>query len=94
MGATSLEAAPGRLSDYVELLRRQLEATDTDHAPWHIVRSDNKKRARLNCISHLLAQIPYKDLTGEKVDLGKRGSKGKYDDQASLEGKRFVPEKY
>ncbi len=83
-----------RWYQYSEARDRMLEATDTDYAPWHIVRSDNKKRARLNCISHLLGQIPYKDLTGEKVDLGKRGSKGKYDDQASLEGKRFVPEKY
>jgi polyphosphate kinase 2 (PPK2 family) len=37
-----------------------LAATDTDYAPWHIVRSDDKKRARLNCIAHLLSQIPYK----------------------------------
>ena len=43
-----------------------LEATDTEHAPWHIVRSDDKKRARLNCISHLLSQIPYKKLPREK----------------------------
>ena len=87
-------ASYARWYQYSKARDRMLEATDTDHAPWHIVRSDNKKRARLNCISHLLGQIPYKDLTGEKVDLGKRSIKGKYDDQASLEGRRFVPEKY
>jgi polyphosphate kinase 2 len=87
-------ASYARWYQYSKARDRMLEATDTDHAPWHIVRSDSKKRARLNCISHLLGQIPYKDLTGEKVDLGKRSSKGKYDDQASLEGRRFVPEKY
>lgn len=55
---------------------------DTGHAPSHIVRSDNKKRARLNCIRHLLDQTPCNELPWEKVDLGKRGMKGKYDDQA------------
>jgi len=68
-----------------------LDATDTDQAPWHVVQADNKKRARLNCITHLLSQIPYKDLTGEPVELGKRGSKGKYDDQATMAERRFVP---
>ena len=87
-------ASYARWYQYSKARDRMLEATDTEHAPWYVVRSDNKKRARLNCISHLLGQIPYKDLTGEKVDLGERSSKGKYDDQASLEGRRFVPEKY
>ncbi|MBX3437834.1 MAG: polyphosphate kinase 2 [Planctomycetaceae bacterium] len=71
-----------------------LEATDTDEAPWHLVRSDNKRRARLNCISHLLTLIPYKDPPREKVHLPKRSDKGKYDDQATLEGRRFVPERF
>ena len=71
-----------------------LDATDTDHAPWHIVRSDDKKRARLNCITHFLGQIPYKELPREKIDLGKRNMKGKYDDDATLKGRRFIPEKY
>ena len=71
-----------------------LKATDTKHAPWHILHSDDKKRARLNCISHLLSQIPYKKLPGEKIRLPKRSKKGAYDDQASLKGRRFVPEKY
>ena len=71
-----------------------LDATDSEHAPWHILRSDDKKRARLNCISHLLAQIPYKKLPQEKIRLPKRSMKGAYDDQASLKGRKFVPEKY
>jgi hypothetical protein len=49
-----------------------LNATDTDTAPWHIVQADDKKRARLNCIAHLLDQIPYKDLTEKQVKLGER----------------------
>jgi hypothetical protein len=50
---------------------RMLEVTDTKHAPWYIVRSDEKKRARLNCISHLLSTIPYGKVPREKVELPK-----------------------
>jgi polyphosphate kinase 2 (PPK2 family) len=71
-----------------------LEATDTPEAPWHIVRSDDKRRARLNCISHLLTLIPYKEVPGDRVKLPKRSTKGEYDDQATLRGRTFVPEKY
>ncbi len=56
--------------------------------------SDSKKRARLNCITHLLGQIPYKDLPRDRVKLGKRDLKNKYDDKASLEGRRFIPQKF
>ncbi|HHK9553731.1 TPA: polyphosphate kinase 2 [Enterobacter sichuanensis] len=48
------------------------EATDTAWAPWFVARSEDKKRVRLNIISHLLSQIPYKELHVEKVDLPKR----------------------
>jgi polyphosphate kinase 2 len=71
-----------------------LDATDTEHAPWRIVRSDDKKRARLNCISHLLSLIPYKKIPREKVKLPKRSLKHAYDDQASLKDRKFVLEKY
>ena len=71
-----------------------LKATDTRHAPWYVIRSDDKKRARLNCIAHLLSQIPYKKLPRQKVKLPKRSMKEAYDDQASLRGRKFVPEKY
>ena len=73
---------------------RMLAATDTKHAPWYIVRSDNKKKARLNCISHLLSLIPYRKVPVDKVKLPKRSDKGTYDDSAPLKGRRFVPEKY
>ena len=71
-----------------------LEATDTKHAPWYLVRSDDKKRARLNVITHLLSLIPYEKLPREKIKIPKRSNKGKYDDEATLKGKRFIPEKY
>ena len=51
----------GRWYDYSRARDRMLEMTDTEHAPWHIVRSDDKRRARLNCISHLLSLIPIQE---------------------------------
>ena len=80
--------------EYSRARDMMLEATDTKHAPWYLVRSDDKKRARLNCISHLLSLIPYKKLRREKVTLPGRSKKHKYDDQATLKGRRFIPEKY
>ena len=71
-----------------------LEATDSEHAPWHIVRSDDKKRARLNCISHLLSLIPHEEAPRQKVKMPKRSMKGAYDDEATMQGRRFVTEKY
>jgi polyphosphate kinase 2 len=71
-----------------------LKATDTEDAPWYIVRSDDKRRARLNCISHLLSVIDYKEAPREKVKLPKRSREGEYDDQAGLAGRHFVEEKY
>ena len=70
-----------------------LEATDTKYAPWHILRSDDKKRARLNCIAPHPDLIPYKNVPREKVKLPERSMKGAYDDEATLKGRRFVPEK-
>jgi polyphosphate kinase 2 len=71
-----------------------LAATDTKHAPWYILNSDDKRRARLNCIHHLLSLVPYKDVPREKVKVPKRATKGAYDDKSSLKGRKFVPEKY
>ncbi len=62
-------------------------------APWHILHSDDKKRARLNCISHLLSLIPYKKVKRDKVKLPNRAKKSAYDDQATLKGRHFVPER-
>ena len=83
-----------RWYDYSRARDRMLAATDTEHAPWHIVRSDDKRRARLNCISHILSLIPYKKTPHEKVKLPLRSNKGKYDDEASLKDRNFVPERY
>jgi len=83
-----------RWYDYSRARDAMLAASDTDHAPWYIVPSDDKKRARLNCISHLLGLVPYKELAREKVKLGKRSRKGRYDDQATLDGRRIIPQKY
>jgi hypothetical protein len=71
-----------------------LKTTDSEHAPWYIVRSDDKRRARLNCISHILKLIPFEKVERKKVKLPKRADKHKYDDQAPLRGKRFVVEKF
>jgi polyphosphate kinase 2 len=71
-----------------------LEATDSEEAPWYVVRSDDKRRARLNCISHLLDLIPCEEVPRDKVKLPKRSTKKKYDDQATLKGRKFVAEKY
>jgi polyphosphate kinase 2 len=71
-----------------------LEATDTEYAPWYIVPSDDKRRARLNCISHLLGLIPYKNLPRKKVKLPQRSMQDAYDDRATLEGRHFVATTY
>ncbi|MCL4787194.1 MAG: polyphosphate kinase 2 [Verrucomicrobia bacterium] len=73
---------------------RMLKVTDTKWAPWYILRSDDKKRARLNAIRHILSLIPYKKIKRDKIILPKRETKHAYDDQASLKGRKFVPEKY
>src|SRR6185369_7592643 len=57
-----------------------LDATDSKHAPWHLVRSDDKKAARLNVISHLLGAIPYKELKAPSIKLPGRSKKHAYDD--------------
>jgi polyphosphate kinase 2 (PPK2 family) len=83
-----------RWFDYSRARDMMFKATDTKFAPWHILRSDDKKRARLNCIAHLLKLIPYKNVPREKIKLPKRSMKGAYDDQATLKGRKFVPERY
>ena len=80
--------------EYSKARDLMLEATDTEWAPWHIVRSDDKRRARLNCISHILSLIPYKPVKRKEIELPKRDKEGAYDDEASLANRRFIPEKY
>ena len=67
-----------RWYDYSRARDDMFEATDTDFAPWYVVRSDDKRRARLNIISHLLDKIPYKKAPREKVKLPKRQKRGGY----------------
>ena len=83
-----------RWYDYSKARDDMIAATSTDYAPWHVVRADSKKRARLNCITHLLSQFPYEDLPREKVKLGKRSTRGSYDDEASIANFNVIPEKY
>ena len=83
-----------RWYEYSRARDTMLKATDTKHAPWYIVRSDDKKKARLNCITHFLSMIPYGKVPRDKVRLPKRKTKDSYDDQEPLKDRRFVPEKY
>ena len=80
--------------EYSRARDAMLKATDTRAAPWYILRSDDKKRARLNCIAHLLDQIPHKKVKAAKVTLPDRSQKGAYDDEAPIARRRFVPERY
>jgi polyphosphate kinase 2 len=84
----------GRWFEYSRARDIMFEATDTKYAPWYIVPSDDKRRARLNCISHLLGLIPYKKLPKKKVKVPERQMQHAYDDQATLKGKRFVEARY
>ena len=83
-----------RWYDYSRARDIMLKKTDTKIAPWYIVRSDDKKTARLNTIAHVLSLIPHKKLKDVKVKLPKRSTKRAYNDAASIAGRRFVPERY
>jgi polyphosphate kinase 2 len=87
---------PSRIKwyEYSRARDAMLKATDTRFAPWYIIRSDDKKRARLNCIAHLLKLIPHKKVDHPKVKLPSRSKKHAYDDEASLARRKFVPELY
>jgi polyphosphate kinase 2 len=93
LSPTDLESRR-RWYDYSLARDAMLDATDTDSAPWHIVRSDDKRRARLNLISHLLKQFPYEPIEREKVKMLDRSEKHAYDDQATLAGRHFIKERY
>jgi polyphosphate kinase len=83
-----------RWYDYSRARDLMLEATDTDYAPWYIVRSDDKKRARLNLISHFLGLIPYEQPKRENIKLPSRDKKHAYDDEASIKDRRWIKEKF
>ena len=67
-----------RWYDYSRARDEMFAATDSEFAPWHVARTDDKRRGRLNIISHLLRQIPYKEAPREKVKLPKRQKPGGY----------------
>jgi polyphosphate kinase 2 len=79
-----------RWYDYSRARNDMFKATDTPWAPWHVVRSDDKKRARLNVISHLLSQIPYKELDRQRPELPKRQKPHGYEEPTYPY--KFVPE--
>ncbi len=84
----------GRWYEYSRARDRMLETTNSKHAPWYLVRSDDKRKARLNCISHLLSMVPYKKVPRQKITLPDRSQKHSYDDQKFISGRRFIPGKY
>ena len=67
-----------RWYDYSRARDEMFAATDTAFAPWYVARTDDKRRGRLNIITHLLEQIPYKEMPREKVKLPKRQKRGGY----------------
>jgi polyphosphate kinase 2 len=87
---------PGRERwyEYSRARDQMLDATDTEASPWHIVRSDDKKRARLNCIADILSRIPYKKVARHKEKIPHRSDKHAYDDQATMVNRRWVTEQY
>jgi polyphosphate kinase 2 len=82
----------GRWFDYSRARDAMFSATDMPFAPWFVVRSDDKKRARLNLISHLLTQVPYKELPREKIKLPDRQSADGYREPALP--LKYVQERY
>jgi len=80
-----------RWYDYSRARDQMLDATDTEFAPWNIVDSNDKKRARLNLITHLLKQIPYEKQPRKKVSLPKRITKHAYDDEAAMRQRKWIP---
>jgi polyphosphate kinase 2 len=83
-----------RWYDYSRARDQMLKKTDTKIAPWYLVRSDDKKAARLNTIAHILKMIPHKELPHRKVRLPARSKKGAYNDSKTIRNRRYVKERY
>ncbi|MDJ0569809.1 MAG: polyphosphate kinase 2 [Pleurocapsa sp. MO_192.B19] len=79
--------------DYSRAKDDMFAATDIPESPWNVVEADDKKRARLNCISHLLDTVPYKDLPPEKIELPPRQKAIDYE-RPPMTTQKFVPAKY
>src|SRR6185312_1430619 len=82
-----------RWYDYSRARDMMFKATDSKHAPWNVIRSDDKRRARLNRIAHLLKTIPHEKVSRAPVRLPKRSNHGRYNDK-SLRGVKFIAERY
>jgi len=93
LSPTDLESRR-RWYDYSHARDQMLDATDTPWAPWHIVHSDSKKHARLNCVRHLLSLLPYEKVEKPKVKMPKRSDKHAYDDVATMKDRRWITEYY
>ena len=87
-------ASRSKWYDYSRARDRMLDATDTEIAPWHIVNNTNKRKGRLNCIAHLLDQIPYEKEPPEPMSLPPRSTEGAYDDKATMKNRKYVPERF
>ena len=85
--------ARSRWVDYSKAKDAMFEVCDIPQARWNVVNADSKKRARLNCIHHLLKQIPYKDLTPEPIELPPKQKRKGYV-RPPLSDQHFVPEVY
>jgi polyphosphate kinase 2 len=83
-----------RWYDYSRARDNMFAATDTTYAPWYVVMADDKRKARLNCIAHLLNRIPYEEVPREEIRLPERDPKGAFDDRATLASRNFVPERF
>jgi polyphosphate kinase 2 (PPK2 family) len=82
-----------RWVEYSKAKDDMFASTDIKQAPWYVVNSDDKRRARLNCISHLLSLIPHEDLTPEPIQLPPRQKERGYI-RPPMGDQNFVPEKY
>jgi polyphosphate kinase 2 len=83
-----------RWYDYSRARDQMLDATDTDFAPWNVVLSDDKRKARLNLISHLLEHIPYVRQSHEMIKMPRRITKNAYDDEATMANRHWIPKRY
>jgi polyphosphate kinase 2 len=81
-----------RWYDYSRARDAMFAASDRSESPWHVIDSNEKRRARLNCIAHLLSTIPYKEIPRQKVTLPKRQTAGDYVDPDYPY--RFIPQRY
>jgi len=81
-----------RWYDYSRARDAMFAATDTNQSPWYVVQTDDKERARLNCIAHLLSEVPWKKIPMEKVILPKRQKPKGY--EAPDWNYRWIPQKY